>query len=84
MADTTKKPRCARRQFDDAFKVEAVCLVLGEGTTSISSVALDLDLTESNPRISSSHRRTLLRCTDTVNCDRTAQFVTASGRHYAA
>ena len=49
MADTTKKTRRPRRQFDDDFKAQAVRLVLDEGK-SIPSVARDLDLTESNLR----------------------------------
>jgi transposase len=50
MADTSKKTRRPRRQFDDDFKTQAVRLVLDEGK-SIPSVARDLDLTESNLRI---------------------------------
>jgi transposase len=50
MADTTKKHRRPRRQFDDEFKAQAVRLVLDEGK-STGSVARDLDLTESNLRI---------------------------------
>jgi transposase len=50
MADTTKKARRPRRQFDEEFKAQAVRLVLDEGK-SIPSVARDLDLTESNLRI---------------------------------
>ena len=50
MADTTKKRRRPRRQFDDEFKAQAVRLVLDEDK-SIASVARDLDLTESNLRI---------------------------------
>lgn len=43
MAETPK--RRPRRQFDDEFKAQAVRLVLDEGK-SVSSVARDLDLTE--------------------------------------
>ena len=50
MADTPKKTRRPRRQFDDEFKAQAVRLVLDDGK-SIPSVARDLDLTESNLRI---------------------------------
>ena len=50
MADTTKKTRRPRRQFDEEFKAQAVRLVLDEGK-SIPSVARDLDLTESNLRV---------------------------------
>lgn len=50
MAETTSKPRRARRRFDDEFKAQAVRLVLDEGK-SVASVARDLDLTESNLRI---------------------------------
>ena len=43
MAETpTRRPR---RQFDDAFKEQAVRLVLDEGKT-VGAVARDLDLTE--------------------------------------
>ena len=42
----TTKPRRARRQFDDEFKVGAVRIVLDEGQT-VGRVARDLDLTES-------------------------------------
>ena len=45
MADTTPKPRRARRQFDDDFKAQAIRLVLDEGKT-VPAVARDLDLTE--------------------------------------
>jgi transposase len=44
MADTHKRRR-PRRQFDDEFKAQAVRLVVDEGK-SVSSVARDLDLTE--------------------------------------
>jgi transposase len=50
MADTPKRARRSRRQFDEDFKAQAVRLVLDEGK-SIPSVARDLDLTESNLRI---------------------------------
>ena len=43
MADTS--PRRPRRRFDEEFKAQAVRLVLDEGK-SVSSVARDLDLTE--------------------------------------
>jgi transposase len=55
MADTTKKTRRPRRQFDEEFKAQAVRLVLDEGK-SIPSVARDLDLTESNLRTGSRAR----------------------------
>jgi transposase-like protein len=45
MAETTPKPRRARRQFDDDLKAQAVRLVLDEGKT-VPAVARDLDLTE--------------------------------------
>ena len=48
MADSSK--RRPRRRFDDDFKAQAVRLVLDDGK-SISSVARDLDLTESNLRV---------------------------------
>ena len=44
--ETTKKPRRQRRQFTDEFKAGAVRLVLEEGR-SVTSVAKDLDLTQS-------------------------------------
>ncbi len=43
MSDT--RPRRPRRRFDEAFKAQAVRLVLDEGK-SVGSVARDLDLTE--------------------------------------
>jgi transposase len=45
MAETPKRSRRPRRQFDDDFKVQAVRLVLDEGK-SVRAVARDLDLTE--------------------------------------
>lgn len=42
----TDRPRRARRQFTDEFKVGAVGLVLDEGK-SVAQVARELDLTES-------------------------------------
>ena len=56
MADTTKKARRPRRQFDDDFKAQAVRLVLDDGK-SIPSVARDLDLTESALRNWVEHAR---------------------------
>lgn len=41
----TSRPRRPRRQFTDEFKAQAVRLVLDEGK-SVSTVARDLDLTE--------------------------------------
>src|SRR5262244_3438545 len=49
MADTPKKSRRPRRQFDDEFKAQAVRLVLDEGKTA-GAVARDLDLTETTLR----------------------------------
>ena len=54
MADTSK--RRPRRRFDDDFKAQAVRLVLDDGK-SISSVARDLDLTESSLRNWVEHAR---------------------------
>jgi transposase len=54
MADTSK--RLPRRRFDDDFKAQAVRLVLDDGK-SISSVARDLDLTESSLRNWVEHAR---------------------------
>jgi transposase len=45
MAETPKRSRRPRRQFDDDFKVQAVRLVLDEGK-SVRAVARDLDLTK--------------------------------------
>ena len=54
MAETrTRRPR---RRFDDDFKAQAVRLVLDDGK-SISSVARDLDLTESALRNWVEHAR---------------------------
>ena len=44
MAETPRRSRRPRRRFDDDFKVQAVRLVLDEGT-SVGAVARDLDLT---------------------------------------
>ena len=45
MAETTLKPRRARRQVDDDSKAQPVRLVRDEGKT-VPAVARDLDLTE--------------------------------------
>src|SRR2546430_15457703 len=45
MAETQKRSRRPRRQFDADFKAQAVRLVLDEGK-SVGAVARDLDLTE--------------------------------------
>jgi transposase-like protein len=48
MADR-QKGRRPRRQFDEAFKAQAVRLVLDKGKT-VASAARDLDLTENSSR----------------------------------
>ena len=57
MAEETKTPRRrVRRQFTDAYKAEAVRMVLDEGRT-VGAVARDLDLTGSALRLWVEHAR---------------------------